>query len=74
MALRTGWSFTVLAGGPEPSKSDGQIRTLAIHSGTDRFGQIFSKANEKFVEQCVNPFTAFLQNVYCKSTSTLWKP
>jgi hypothetical protein len=64
MQMRTGWSFTVLCGGPEPT-NDGRIRTIAIHVGVDRFGQIFSKAQGEFTEKFVNPFSAFLQNVYC---------
>ncbi len=65
MGMRTGWSFTVLAGGPEPSHADGKIRTLALHVGVDRFDQQFSKAHEKFSDNCIAPFAAFLENVYC---------
>lgn len=65
IGMRTGWSFTVLAGGPEPSHPDGKIRTLAIHVGVDRFNQQFSKAHVKFYDSCVVPFAAFLENVYC---------
>ena len=41
MQMRTGWSFTVLCGGPEPT-NNGRIRTIPIHVGVD---QIFSKAH-----------------------------
>jgi hypothetical protein len=57
--------FTVLAGGPEPSHAEGKIRTLAIHMGVDCFDQQFSKAYEKFYNNCVVPFSLFLENVYC---------
>ena len=67
--LCTGWLFTVLCGAPKPT-NEGRIHTIAIYVGVDHFGQIFSKAQGEFTKQFINPFSAFLQNVYCMYVST----
>lgn len=63
LAQRTGWSYTVLGGGPEPANG-GKIRTIAVHEGQDKFGQIFSVAYPDFYEKVLTPFNHFMFNIY----------
>jgi len=65
MAKRTGWAFSVLAGGPDPGLN-GQIRTIALHLGEDRYNQMFSVANPNFHKDVLMPYRSFLYNVYGK--------
>ena len=66
MAERTGWAFTVLAGGPDSAK-EGEIRSVGIHIGQDRYGNSFGKAMPNFTEAILKPFSGFLHSVYSKS-------
>lgn len=63
MARRTGWSFTVVGGGPDGAK-DGQIRTISLHTGKDAYGQTFPKALPNYRETVLVPYSKFLESVY----------
>lgn len=63
MADRTGWAFTVLAGGPDMAK-DGEIRSVGIHVGQDQYGNSFGKATPNFTDTILKPFSVFLHSVY----------
>lgn len=65
MTKRTGWSFTVIGGGPDPAL-DGRIRTVSVHKGLDLYGLTFSKALPKYRETIIQPYSKFLHSVYRK--------
>ncbi|EAU83346.2 hypothetical protein CC1G_12407 [Coprinopsis cinerea okayama7 len=64
LARKTGWSFSVICGGPDPMKPDGEIRTRSYHEGRNMAGVGFSKAHPTFQTSYVNPYSAFLHTVY----------
>jgi len=65
MNERTGWWFTVLAGGPDPAK-DTAIRTYSICTGEDAYGRSFARAYPEFNNGILKPFSNFMQTVFCK--------
>ena len=68
MAARTGWAFTVLAGGPDTAK-DGEIRSIGIHIGQDQYGNSFGKSIPNFTDTILKPYSAFLHAVYPKEST-----
>src|SRR5882757_2673451 len=65
MSKRTGWAFTVIAGGPDPAL-DGRIRTVSVHKGTDVYGHTFGKALPNYQDALLLPYSKFLHSVYRK--------
>jgi hypothetical protein len=63
MVKRTGWSFTLVGGGPDGAK-DGKIRTISLHTGKDAYGQTFPKAIPDYLETVLVPYSKFLESVY----------
>lgn len=63
MTKRTGWCFTMLAGGPSPAH-DGNIRTVALHTGVDVHGMSYAKHLANYQKKFVAPYTAFLKGVF----------
>ncbi|KAH7909549.1 hypothetical protein BJ138DRAFT_1114870 [Hygrophoropsis aurantiaca] len=59
----TGWSYTVLAGGPDPS-NEGRLRSLTVHVGNNEAGKDFGSALVGFKEKIVKPFDMFLRTTY----------
>ncbi|KAF7971366.1 hypothetical protein HWV62_21320 [Athelia sp. TMB] len=66
LALKTGWSFSILMGGPYP-ESGGSIQTASHHVGVSSAGNDFEKAYPEFQSNMVLPFYEFLRYVYPKS-------
>lgn len=63
LSTRTGWSFLILAGGPEPSNG-GKIRTVSMYEGRRSLGHTFAKSHPTFEDDYVKPFTNFLKQAY----------
>jgi hypothetical protein len=63
MSVRTGWSFSVLTGGPDPA-ANGTIRTIGIHVGQNTYGHSFGRAMPDFLETYMKPYSTFLHGVY----------
>lgn len=63
MAKRTGWSFSMIGGGPDGA-NDGKIRTISLHTGKDVYGQTFPKAIPDYKEAILVPYSKFLESVY----------
>lgn len=63
LSARTGWSFLLLTGGPDPSNG-GKIRTMSMFKGEDSVGHTFSKHHPTFEEDYIKPFTSFLKHIY----------
>ncbi|KIK80551.1 hypothetical protein PAXRUDRAFT_28137 [Paxillus rubicundulus Ve08.2h10] len=55
----TGWSFTVLAGGPDLS-SGGKIKTFSLHIGETALGMNFMQSHNTFSERVMKPFDTFI--------------
>ncbi|KAM6491180.1 hypothetical protein JOM56_013419 [Amanita muscaria] len=62
LGKRTGWTFLVLAGGPDPTT--GKIRTRSYNEGRNMLGQTFGKCHAEFEAEYVKPFMNFLKQVY----------
>ncbi|KAJ3513197.1 hypothetical protein NLJ89_g3091 [Agrocybe chaxingu] len=60
-AKRTGWVFTLLTGGVDPTTK--LLRTFAIHIGEDQFGNNFRIANRNYKCDVYEPFRLFANNV-----------
>ena len=60
MAKRTGWSFTMIGGGPDGANED-KIRTISLHTGKDVYGQTFPKAIPDYKETILVPYSKFLK-------------
>ncbi|KAF8950642.1 hypothetical protein BDZ97DRAFT_1770995 [Flammula alnicola] len=63
MGERTGWSFSILAGGPDPS-ANGDIATVGIHTGRNAYGHSFRKAFGNYENAILVLFSTFLHSVY----------
>lgn len=63
MEQRTGWKFTVLTGGPCPTLN-GDIRTIAVHTGENAHGLSFAKSLPNYKETFLVPFSSFLHSVF----------
>lgn len=61
----TGWSFTVVGGGPDGAK-DSKIHTISLHTGKDAYGQMFPKVIPDYLELVLEPYSKFLESVYCE--------
>ena len=46
---------------------EGEIRSVGIHIGQDRYGNSFGKATPNFTDTILKPFSGFLHSVYCES-------
>ncbi|KAH7906399.1 hypothetical protein BJ138DRAFT_1222030 [Hygrophoropsis aurantiaca] len=59
----TGWSYTLLAGGPQLSEG-GTLKSLTIHVGENKVGKDFGSALVGFKDKIVRPFDMYLRTVY----------
>lgn len=58
----TGWSFTVLMGGPTP-EAGGKIEACSIHVGKTQVGNTFDQACPEFTTGIMRPYREFLDRV-----------
>ncbi|KAF4580592.1 hypothetical protein EYR38_003191 [Pleurotus pulmonarius] len=63
LAELTGWSFTLLAGGPDP-RDGGSINTISVHHGKNHAGLSFGNATPNLKEMIGVPYAMFLHSVY----------
>ncbi|KAF8123595.1 hypothetical protein EV363DRAFT_1070893, partial [Boletus edulis] len=70
LAKKTGWSFSVIMGGPDPTSlaDEGNhiTRLVGLHIGTNLQGQDFSDAYDKYDTVFVEAYGEFLNAVYGK--------
>ncbi|KAH7920333.1 hypothetical protein BV22DRAFT_1133154 [Leucogyrophana mollusca] len=59
----TGWSYTVLAGGPEPS-NDGSLKSMSVHVGENDVGKDFGNALVGYKDKIMKPYDMFLRTAY----------
>lgn len=62
----TGWSFTVLMGGPCPA-TGGKIETCGFHVGKTNLGYAFDQAYANYSSGIMAPYRGFLDRVYGES-------
>ncbi|KZP24406.1 hypothetical protein FIBSPDRAFT_888862 [Athelia psychrophila] len=62
-ARRTGWSFTVVMGGPMPV-NQGEIQTASISTGQTAVGAVFKDLCPDFEGVVIRPFSDFVRQVY----------
>ncbi|KIJ04500.1 hypothetical protein PAXINDRAFT_22208 [Paxillus involutus ATCC 200175] len=67
LARKTGWSFTVIMGGPDPIIPDDGNHITSLHVGRNKKGLDFSDAYRGFDTEVVNAYGEFLNNIYSKS-------
>lgn len=65
LAGATGWSWSLIGGGPDPDKENGGIRTVAHHFGANPAGHCFDEAHPEFTE-VVKLFKIFCHSIYRK--------
>ncbi|KAH7905402.1 hypothetical protein BJ138DRAFT_1230021 [Hygrophoropsis aurantiaca] len=63
LARVTGWAFTVLMGGPNPSLG-GQIDINSFHVGKTELGNLFNRSYPDFETRIMKPYSEFLERVY----------
>ncbi|KAF4582599.1 hypothetical protein EYR38_006213 [Pleurotus pulmonarius] len=79
LAELTGWSFTLLAGGPDP-RDGGSINTISVHHGKNHAGLSFGNATPNLKEMIGVPYAMFLHSVYTPAPAvptavpTAWPP
>ncbi|KAG2737684.1 hypothetical protein P692DRAFT_20883320 [Suillus brevipes Sb2] len=59
----TGWTFSVLLGGPDPSKG-GAIDVSSLHVGSTKLGNRFNHAFSKFNDNVMLPYYKFVSHVF----------
>jgi hypothetical protein len=65
MERHCGWTFTLIAGGPDPREGR-ELTSMAFHSTPNKYGLSFGKANPTFETTVLPTFVAFLEQVYCE--------
>ncbi|KAF5379794.1 hypothetical protein D9615_005662 [Tricholomella constricta] len=63
LAERTGWAFTVLMGGPDPS-AKGEINVASYHVGETTLNKQFGQAHMSFEKTYMEPYADFLSQMY----------
>ncbi|KAG6377898.1 hypothetical protein JVT61DRAFT_14687 [Boletus reticuloceps] len=58
----TGWSFTVLMGGPSAA-TGGRVEACSIHVGSTVLGHTFDQVHPNFTTDFMQPYKAFLDKV-----------
>ncbi|KAG2132142.1 uncharacterized protein EDB93DRAFT_1255329 [Suillus bovinus] len=66
----TGFSFSLLAGGPSPELG-GLIDVYSFHIGQMKYGNNFSQTYPEFESTIMAPFKDYLHRVYPEATATL---
>ena len=65
LQVLTGWSFSVLMGGPNP-ESGGRIEACSIHVGSMELGHTFNQVYLEFNSAIMQPYRSFLDKVVGK--------
>lgn len=64
----TGWTFSVLMGGPDPS-AGGTLDISSFHVGTTKLGNRFSQVYLQFRTNVMLPYSDFVQRAFHKLIS-----
>ncbi|OCH90155.1 hypothetical protein OBBRIDRAFT_835217 [Obba rivulosa] len=72
LVRRTGWCYTIIAGGPDPGDG-GAIRSISMHVGEPgEAGDEYGDTNPSFKDDTIKPFLSFLKDVYPKKVRETW--
>ncbi|KAG6835688.1 hypothetical protein H0H93_015737 [Arthromyces matolae] len=66
LKTQTGWKFSCVMGGPDPSIG-GDIRVCSYHVGKTPSGKDFGKCNVEFEKSVMKPYTDFLYTLFPES-------
>ncbi|KAF8069151.1 hypothetical protein FPV67DRAFT_1669174 [Lyophyllum atratum] len=66
LSEKTGWAFSVLMGGPDPSRG-GDITVASFHAGETGIDNEFGHAHPNFEKVYMEPFTDYLRQLYPSS-------
>ncbi|KAG2739933.1 hypothetical protein P692DRAFT_20754799 [Suillus brevipes Sb2] len=64
----TGWAFSILLGGPDPTNG-GKLDVSSLHIGTTALGNRFNQACPKFEERIMVPYFEFASHAFRKSSN-----
>ncbi|KAF6740830.1 hypothetical protein DFP72DRAFT_1057071 [Ephemerocybe angulata] len=64
MAAKTGWAFTVLAGGPMVSMPNAPVRVCTYHVGTLSGSNTFRAWHPAFDQSVATPFSSFCHTIF----------
>jgi hypothetical protein len=71
LSVLTGWSFNILAGGPDPYDA-GEIMTMSIHSRLNPCSLSFGEAFPDYESTVRRPFSNFLHTCYRTFPLCFW--
>ncbi|KAF6749125.1 hypothetical protein DFP72DRAFT_1073680 [Ephemerocybe angulata] len=66
LAEQTGWSWSMIGGGPDPANNNGAISSMAYHSGETSHGQFFKSWDPRYEEVCVKSYKKFCHAVHAE--------
>ncbi|KAG6914349.1 hypothetical protein DXG01_000900 [Tephrocybe rancida] len=61
---QTGWVWTILGGGPDPSFPGGEPRSVAFNFGKNFLKQLFKAWHDDWEEHISKPFASFVSSVF----------
>lgn len=65
LAAKSGWTWAVIGGGPDPDKPNGAIRTVSFQTGQNPMGQGFDESEHAPVyNRMVAGYKAFCHSVF----------
>ncbi|KIM50563.1 hypothetical protein SCLCIDRAFT_145177 [Scleroderma citrinum Foug A] len=67
LSRKTGWSFSILMGGPDPIEPEGQCVVVSLHTGNNSHGKKFGESYSAFDSTIVQAYAKFLDSKYRKS-------
>ncbi|KAI5992360.1 hypothetical protein F5J12DRAFT_897249 [Pisolithus orientalis] len=69
LSQKTGWSFSVLMGGPDPADAEEQCVVASLHIGKNRCGLNFAESYHHFDSTVVQAYAEFLDSKLSSSIS-----
>ncbi|KIM57479.1 hypothetical protein SCLCIDRAFT_10445 [Scleroderma citrinum Foug A] len=70
LSRKTGWSFSILMGGPDPIEPEGQCVVVSLHTGNNSHGKKFGESYSAFDSTIVQVYAEFLDLKYHTHTNT----
>ncbi|KIM60070.1 hypothetical protein SCLCIDRAFT_26860 [Scleroderma citrinum Foug A] len=64
LSRKTGWSFSVLMGGPDPMDAEGKCAVASLHIGKNQFGLNFAESYALFDSSLMQAYVEFLDSKY----------
>ncbi|KAG6875439.1 hypothetical protein C0992_003823 [Termitomyces sp. T32_za158] len=61
---QTGWVWTILGGGPDPTYPNGQVRTVSFNFGRNTLDHSFKMSHDDYNGQVLKPFLTFAASCF----------